>query len=366
MGEYLIMKYVMFYWASAGHQYLNDAKFSQWRTATSSSNLENYPYLQKSFENMGWVCQTQDYFSNNDIVPDAILYMGIPSAAVQKKICKQRLHGIKQYCLILECEIIEPESWVLNKHYQFDGIFTWKSTLVDNLQYHKIFFAVEPHSQWRVEKLNKQKLCAIINANKKNNHPLELYSKRVEAIRWFENNHPQDFDFYGHGWEHYQFYSPKILRALNRIPALTKLLAPKFSCYQGSVEDKTKILSQYKFSLVFENAQGIDDYITEKIFDCFNAGCVPIYYGAPNIKDCIPENCYIDFRGFSDYQALYDYISKMPETEYLHYLNSIRIFISSDNYLPHTPSYFADTIAELITNESGFHCCRNRERIAGT
>jgi hypothetical protein len=38
---------------------------------------------------------------------------------------------------------------------------------------------------------------------KKINHPLELYSKRVEAIKWFEKNHPEDFDFYGIGWDRY-------------------------------------------------------------------------------------------------------------------------------------------------------------------
>jgi hypothetical protein len=32
---------------------------------------------------------------------------------------------------------------------------------------------------------------------------LELYSKRVEAIKWFEKNHPEDFDFYGIGWDRY-------------------------------------------------------------------------------------------------------------------------------------------------------------------
>jgi tryptophanyl-tRNA synthetase len=30
------------------------------------------------------------------------------------------------------------------------------------------------------------------------------------------------------------------------------------------------------------------DYVTEKVYDALAAGCVPIYYGAPNIGNYIP------------------------------------------------------------------------------
>uniref|UniRef100_UPI00404791C4 hypothetical protein n=1 Tax=Aliarcobacter sp. TaxID=2321116 RepID=UPI00404791C4 len=54
----------------------------------------------------------------------------------------------------------------------------------------------------------------MISGNKKVNHPLELYSKRLESIEWFENNHPQDFEFYGMGWNEYPL-SNKYVRFLN-------------------------------------------------------------------------------------------------------------------------------------------------------
>jgi alpha(1,3/1,4) fucosyltransferase len=43
----------------------------------------------------------------------------------------------------------------------------------------------------------KNKLCSMIIENKFNFHPLELYTERVKAIRWFEKNHPEDFDLHG-------------------------------------------------------------------------------------------------------------------------------------------------------------------------
>ena len=30
----------------------------------------------------------------------------------------------------------------------------------------------------------------------------ELYSERLAAIEWFEKNHPDEFDLFGHGWDH--------------------------------------------------------------------------------------------------------------------------------------------------------------------
>jgi hypothetical protein len=40
-------------------------------------------------------------------------------------------------------------------------------------------------------------------------------------------------------------------------------------------------------------------YITEKIFDCFYAGTVPIYYGASDISDFIDPKSFIDYQNFS-------------------------------------------------------------------
>ncbi len=39
------------------------------------------------------------------------------------------------------------------------------------------------------------------------------------------------------------------------------------------------------------------DYVTEKLYDAFVAGCVPLYLGAPNIADLLPDpESIIDYR----------------------------------------------------------------------
>lgn len=34
----------------------------------------------------------------------------------------------------------------------------------------------------------------------------------------------------------------------------------------------------------------LKDYVTEKVYDGLVAGCVPLYLGAPNIQNYIPDN----------------------------------------------------------------------------
>jgi hypothetical protein len=48
-------------------------------------------------------------------------------------------------------------------------------------------------------------------------------------------------------------------------------------------EHKQDGLSPYTYSVIIENVQE-PDYFTEKLFDCFICGTIPIYWGAPNIS----------------------------------------------------------------------------------
>ena len=149
----------------------------------------------------------------------------------------------------------------------------------------------------------KKKLCTLIASNKSASHPLELYTERIKAIRWFENNHPEDFDLYGKGWDKHNFQGKFLginLARLNRLKFLTKLLRPDYPSYKGEVKSKKKTYEKYKFSICYENVRDFKGYITEKIFDCFFGGCIPVYWGAQNITDHIPQNTFINKKKFKN------------------------------------------------------------------
>lgn len=62
------------------------------------------------------------------------------------------------------------------------------------------------------------------------------------------------------------------------------------SCY-NSIE-LLQILNQYKFAICFENSS-CDGYITEKIFNCFFAKTIPIYWGSNKSSNYLNDKSYI-------------------------------------------------------------------------
>jgi hypothetical protein len=154
-----------------------------------------------------------------------------------------------------------------------------------------------------------------------------LYSKRIETVRWFEAHAPDAFDLFGVGWQN------------SAVP---------FPSYRGRVVDKIAVLSKYKFSICYENVGGLQGYVTEKIFDCFFAGCVPIYWGAENIFEYIPPSCFIDRREYPDHESLYCYLRSMSESDYIEYQISIKEFLDTNGHKDFKPESFASHIAKNI------------------
>jgi hypothetical protein len=262
----------------------------------------------------------------NDL--DAVIFMDRPRAG-HPLIDALMQSTIQKYLILYECEVIKPDNWEIEFHQQFDRIFTWSDVHVDGRRYIKTNFATDPNSPYDFEVLktafNQRKLVTIIAGAKASTHPNELYSHRVRAIHWFEASAPNDFDLYGTGWSKDMFPS-----------------------YQGQVQDKLATLSHYRFAICYENAQNIPGYITEKIFDCFRAGVVPVYGGAPNIARWVPTDCYIDMGQFQTYAELYEYLGTMDSTTHGGYLDRIRRYLYSDQFYPYSTECFITTVTEVI------------------
>ena len=303
-----------------------------------------YPFwlLKEEFAKNGYELSTQDI--NSIEKSEIVVYNEMPTT-----IPKESDKG-KSYLLIFESELIRPDNWDICKHKSFNKIFTWKDDIVDNKKYFKFNFSQEIPKSVVKDISKKEKLCTLIAGNKKVTHPLELYTKRVEAIRWFEENHPNDFDFYGIGWDEYRIEN-RYINFLFKKSKLSKLVKPNFPSYKGKVDSKKEVLEKYKFAICYENARDISGYITEKIFDCFFAGCVPIYWGADNIIEHIPKECHIDKREFDSYENLYKYMKNMSDEEYMNYLDNIENFLNSDKAYQFSSECFANTLIGIIIDK---------------
>ena len=311
-------------------------------------NLE-YPFvlLKKLFEdNRIEICTLDNYpisqFSK-------IIFLDYPRNIDLNDL---REKGIKLYLIILESEIIRKENFVIQNHLLFENIFTWSDILIyeDKTKYIKLNYCHKFPREIKKELFSKKKTCTLIAGNKTNTDPRELYSERVKAIRWFEKNHSTEFDLYGISWEKGEIkYSSNFIRKIKKVIKLFyRRVNSPFPSNKGKIESKKEILKGYKFAICYENAKDIPGYITEKIFDCFFAGCVPIYLGAPNISDFIPKECYIDKNLFETYEELYQYISMMSESEYALYINAIERYLKSENSNSFRGEYFAEIIFNKI------------------
>jgi alpha(1,3/1,4) fucosyltransferase len=286
---------------------------------------------------------------------DGFLFWELPK---KNNKCFQTALRLKKpmYLIAAETKIIRPDSYNPENHNYFKKVFTWDDSLVDNKKYIKInysFTLPDPESlNFKLEE--KTKLCTLITANKFAKDPLELYSERIRAIRWFEKNHPNDFDLYGIGWDKYYFHGSFLginLLRLNRLKFLAKLLKPNYPSYKGTVLAKREVYKKYKFAVCYENARGVSGYITEKIFDCFFGSCVPIYLGDENIARHIPKNTFIDKRNFKTYDELYQYIKNMPDAEYKSYLDNLKNALASGEFYPFSAECFANTICDRISED---------------
>ena len=92
-------------------------------------------------------------------------------------------------------------------------------------------------------------------------------------------------------------------------------------------------------------------YITEKIFDSFFSGCVPVYWGANNVTDYIPADCFIDRRQFKDTEAVYLHLKRITEDEFKGYQQRIAAFLASDAAKPFSSEVFAETIVSTIAKD---------------
>lgn len=213
----------------------------------------------------------------------------------------------------------------LAKH--FDYICTWNDVLVNKENFIKFNYVVD----FTLKKLEcdykERKLVTNISANKRVRYPNELYSKRLEAIKYFALNEPS-FEFYGIGWE-----------------------SENLSHYRGSAPSKRSVLSQYKFSICYENQSNVEGYITEKIWECMICGCVPVYWGANNIKEYVPSNCFIDYRDFGSLESLHEYLRNIPEDVWNDYIKSIDEFIQSVEDGSFSPAGFVSVIEDLLNKD---------------
>lgn len=237
-----------------------------------------------------------------------------------------------------EPEVVEPmngKEGMKKVLKRFHYAMTWNEELVDNRRIWKRITpydfrdrTVETDCTWE-----NKKLLVNISGAKSSEHPLELYSERLRVIQYFEYNHSGDFSFYGQGWE-----------------------KGRYRNYCGEAENKAAVYAGFRFALALENMKNARGYITEKIFDCFTAGIVPVYWGGADIERYIPRDCYIPYESFSSTGQLYQFLKNMSRETYQGYLDNIRRWLDSQMPSAFSPQKQYECIMALAEHaDADFH-----------
>ena len=92
-----------------------------------------------------------------------------------------------------------------------------------------------------------------------------------------------------------------------------------------------RISREYKFYLSFENSL-CEDYTTEKLYHIFQhqMPIVPVVRGAPNVKNYIPNDTYIDTHDFKSANELAEFLKEVGgnKEKYTGYLKRMSMFTS--------------------------------------
>ena len=89
----------------------------------------------------------------------------------------------------------------------------------------------------------------------------------------------------------------------------------------GPVANKRDFISKYLFNIAFENSS-YPGYTTEKIAEPWLEGCIPIYWGDPEIARDINPDCFINMHDYASFDAAIAHIKEVDaspalQTKYL-------------------------------------------------
>ncbi|MGY3802545.1 glycosyltransferase family 10 domain-containing protein [Pigmentibacter ruber] len=292
---------------------------------------------------------------------DGFMYIDISLKKIPK-IIEQKKMGKKIFLILSESEIINTNNWKLKYHKLFDKIFTWNPDMIDNIKYFQYYWPIRDNPIFSVPSFFKndfsaRKLLCIMAGNKNNSSKNELYSLRLKIVDWFNSSkYCDDLHLYGPKWENgylkvrFLFlikinFFRRILNLLNKNKIIQNIFLKKYKNYQGVSKEKRKTLSEYKFCICFENAKNISGYITEKIFDCFFSGTIPIYLGINNPEKYFP-GLFIDMKKFSSIDDLYNFLKDMPLDEYIKIRENIQKYIQENEF---KKTFLADYNAEKMS-----------------
>lgn len=262
------------------------------------------------------------------------------------------------YAFLYEDPLVRPLNADRVQLRRYRKVFTWNEDLIDGEHCLRLDYpndlALREVPGWHERPL----FCVLIASNKALRHPdpRALHGQRVAVIRHFEAHAPELFTLYGHGW-HIPPVQPgawgRVRKRLHEWRARWQPEARPFPSYRGKIGRKAEVLERARFCICYENSRGSPGYLTEKIFDCFTSGCVPVYIGTPHAEPAIPAACYIDGDRYADPAALLAFLRAVTPAQFQAYQQAMREFLASPASARFGNAHFCERlVAEILADQA--------------
>ena len=197
----------------------------------------------------------------------------------------------------------------------------------------KLFYAKDSHLKDWLRQL-KWLYWRSISPSYRKSVKACLHESRLEAIEFFARH--GYIDIHGAGWE--------VMAGLPMEWAY-RLQGNGGIRIHGVCHSKIQVLKEYQFALCYENCS-LEDYITEKIIDCFVAGVIPIYSGAPNVSHRIPARAFLSADDLS-LDQLRCKMNAMDEVESRSIIQYGREYLNSEHGKLHSYEGFAEAVLNV-------------------
>lgn len=232
----------------------------------------------------------------------------------------------------------------------FDHVLTYWESL---LQAHPEWTTFCPHNTHHLDFDNAHDLALLHTPSRPVNRDVVMVLERrdlkgeysingvkltcLDPLRQTYVEDLSDITVYGIGWGHFK-KNPRLKVGHTK---------------HRSLDDRTTvdILKDYTFVLIVENTTA-EGYVSEKIYDAFVAGCIPLYYGNNNDRVGIPRDMYIDISNFPTSAALQEHLDSLS----LEDIAALRrVVLEKREAVLHNVSTqaFAETFEKVIVRRAG-------------
>lgn len=184
----------------------------------------------------------------------------------------------------------------------------------------------------------------------------DFIKKEVDKFNAIKNNRNADFAalISRHDWNGHRQELFDILSKVGKVSCAGDFLHNDDRLMQKYNDSKIEYLKNFMFCICPEN-QNVKGYVTEKIYDAFRAGTIPLYSGGGDLPDpeLINQKAFVKYTGNNKVEVL-EQVKELYTNDnyYKEFIKQPRLHDGAVDYLYERQKLFMEMIKEVLEKKS--------------